>query len=615
MEQKTIDLFKRTLKTLAPPPDIKPSDWAEQNLVLAESAFSAGRWRKDTVPFQVEIMDAVTDPEIEKIVIMSSSQGGKNVIANTIIGYFIDIDPCPIMLIEPTLELAQDYSKRRLAPLIRDTKCLKEKISESKSRDSNNTILLKLFPGGSLNVIGANSPRTAASKPIRVVIGDEIDGFEPTKEGDLLKIAARRQTTYENRKTIYISTPLLKDTSRIEKEYLKGTREKWRLKCPLCGNYEYINWYGIKFQYSKDSEGNYEIWDITYQCSSCLEKADEITWRNQPGKWVAENPKAKKVRSFHWNGFVTFGLTWEDIIKEYLTTKSDPEEFKVFKNTVLGETYSEDIENDEFDYLLNRREDYGAELPDGVLLLTAGVDTQDDRLEYEIVGWGRGEQTWGIEYGTVMGKPDQSSTWEMLSDKLAQTFHFSNGIGLKIACTFVDSGGHYTTDVYKFCRKNEHRRIYAIRGMSRPGIPLIYSKGRSKKENCLYFNIGVDGGKARILSRLGIKQPSDGYCHFPSDEKRGYDQIYFKGLVSERQIIKKVKGKQRIVWEKIGHHRRNEPLDVRNYAQAAFQLLPINFDALEKRIKNSFPGPETLQKTAPKTVKKRYGVVNKGVSA
>jgi phage terminase large subunit GpA-like protein len=610
MKQKTINLFRRILKTVAPPLDILPSKWAEQNIVLNESALSTGKWRPDTAPYQIEIINAVKDPVVEKIVIMSASQGGKNVIVNIIIGYFVDIDPCPIMLIEPGLELAEDYSKRRLAPLIADIKVLREKIHEAKSRDSSNTILLKLFPGGSLNLVGANSPRSLASKPIRVVIADEIDGFELSsgKEGDPLKLADRRSTTYWNRKKIYVSTPVLSGVSRIEQEYLKGTQEKWNIECPNCGVHQYINLHGIKFQHEKDSKDNYKVWDITFQCPACLEKYDEYTWKQQPGKWVAYNPAANKVRSFHWNAFIYPWSSWEEIILEWLTVKKDPEQHKVFKNTIEGLPWEETLGQEEYQYLLDRREEYGVELPDGVLLLTAGVDTQDDRLEYEIVGWGRGEQTWGIEYGVIMGKPDRPETWQALSDKLSQVFHFASGIGLRVACTFVDSGGHYTSDVYSWCKKNEHRKIFAIRGMNRPGLPIIHSMGRSKKEGCRYFNLGVDGGKARILSRVQIDQPGDGYCHFPLGD-RGYDQTYFRGLMSEYQDKEKKGGKIKLVWKKKTDI-RNEPLDVRNYAQAAFYLLPVNWDALESRIKNVVKPKEQMSATNPITASAK-GLVKK----
>lgn len=615
MEQKTIQLFRRILKAVAPPADIKPSEWAEQNLILNESALSTGKWKPDTAPYQSEIMDAIIDPDVEKIVLMGASQGGKNVIINTIISYFIDVDPCPIMLIEPTLELAEDYSKRRLAPLIKDIKVLRDKIHEAKSRDSNNTILLKLFPGGSLNLVGANSPRSLASKPIRIIIGDEIDGFDVSsgKEGDPLKIADRRATTFWNRKKIYASTPLAEETSRIKKEYEKGTQEKWCFECPHCGGYQYINLSGIKFEHEKDEKGNYKVWDITFQCPACLEKFDEYTWKEQPARWVAYNPGAKKVRSFHWNAFIYPWMSWEEIIIEWLTVKNDPEQHKVFRNTIEGETWEETINHEEYDYLLKRREEYPADLPDGVLILTCGVDTQDDRLEYEIVGWGKGEQSWGIEYGIILGKPDQPATWQMLSDKLDQVFRFKSGLGLKVACTFVDSGGHYTSEVYTWCHKNEHRKVFAVRGMSKPGLPLIHSKGRSKKENCLYFNLGVDGGKNKILSRLKIDQPGDGYCHFPADEKRGYDRAYFEGLLSEHLVPVRSGGKIKLEWRKRKTNVRNEPLDVRNYAQAAFYLLPVNLDALEKRIKESEKSGQIETRLTRPVPKRPHGVVKKGI--
>lgn len=413
MEDKTISLFQDCMKGFAPPPDIKVSRWAEENRVLSrESSAEPGKWRNDRAPYQVEIMDATNDPEVEEIIAKTCSQVGKNEIINNIIGYFIDIDPCPILLIEPTLELAEDYSKRRIAPLINDTKVLHEKVSDFKSRDSSNTILSKNFPGGSLVLVGANSPRGLASKPIRVVIADEIDGFPASagEEGDPLSLAEKRTITFINRKKIKVSTPTIKGASRIDEEYMKGTREVWKKECPHCGEYIYINLHGIKFQYAKDELGNYSVWDIVFQCPACLEEYDEFVWKNQPGEWVAENPSATKIRSFHLNAFVSPWWFWEDIIKQWLTVKKDPEQYKVFTNTVLGETWEEkgDIESE--DFLLKRREEYTADLPEGVLILTCGVDVQGDRLEYEIVGWGSGEESWGIQRGYILSDPELEST-------------------------------------------------------------------------------------------------------------------------------------------------------------------------------------------------------------
>ncbi|HYE80865.1 MAG TPA: phage terminase large subunit family protein [Clostridia bacterium] len=617
MKQKTIDLFKKIVKSVAPPPQITISQWAEKNRVLSrESSSQPGKWSNEKAPYQVEIMDAITDPLIEKVIAMMCSQSGKNEILNNAVGYFIDIDPCPILWIEPSLGDAEDYSKRRLDPLFADTKVLRDKVSEKKSRDSDNTILYKEFPGGSISLVGANSPRKLASKPIRVLIADEISGFPVSsgKEGDPLKLAEKRTITYPNRKKIFVSSPGIKGACRVEEEYLAGTQEKWRKKCPECGTLEYINLNGVKFKHSKDEKGNYKVWDIIYQCSQCGAEFDEYDWMRAEGKWIADNPNAEKIRSFHINAFVSPWWKWEDIILEWLKVKKDPAQYQVFKNTVLGETWEEEGEFENEDVLLERREEYPAEIPDGVLLLVASVDVQDDRFEYEVVGYGRGEETWGIEKGMIMGVPDKPGTWQLLSDKLDTVYHFGNGLGMKIACSCVDSGGHYTDEVYKFCKANERRRIFAIKGMGGPGYPLLYKLYRSKKEKAAVFILGVDSGKAKITGRLKIIEKGPGYCHFPKDESRGYDRQYFKGLISEKLVKEKQKGQIRLVWKKVASAtKRNEPLDLRNYAQAAFEILNPNLEEFEKRLKNAIiEGKNTMESLRNKP-KRKYGVIKKGL--
>ncbi len=635
MDDKTVALFQDTLKSFAPAPDIKVSQWAEENRVLSKESSSApGKWRNDTAPYQIEIMDAVNDPEIEDIVVMSCSQIGKNEIINNIIGYYVDIDPCPILLIEPTLELAEDYSKRRLAPLIRDTKALAEKISDAKSRDSNNTILSKSFPGGLLVLVGANSPRGLASKPIQVVIADEIDGFPASagKEGDPLALSEKRTITFSNRKKIKVSTPTIKGASRIEEEYLKGTREKWKKECPHCGAFVYINIQGVKYQYEKDEHGNYTVWDITFQCPCCFESFNEYTWGNQPGAWIADNPLAKGTRSFHLNAFVSPWWTWEEIIINYLQSKHDADLYKVFTNTVLGISFEDKGEIETEDILLKRRETYEADIPHGVLILTCGVDVQGDRLEYEIVGWGKGEESWGILRGFILSDPELDVTWNKLDEVLERQFSFSNDLSRHIACTFIDSGGHSTSAVYKYCKKKQSQGkfIFAIKGMGGPGYPLVYKVTRTKpdssknkkkaktvnrdKENCVLIILGVDSGKSKIMSSLKIKDKGDGYCHFPDNDDKGYDQVYFKGLISEKIVYIKQKGRTVPQWQKINENARNEPLDMRNYAYAALKLLNVDFNLLEAKHN------ETLnvqinkpKKTATGTKKRKAGCVKKGI--
>lgn len=565
------------------------SEWADRNRKLSrETAANPGQWR--TAPYQREIMDCVTDPRIEKVVVMSSSQVGKSEIINNVIGYYIDVDPGPMLMVQPRIEDAEDYSKRRIAPMIRDTEVLAEKVADSKTRDVNNTILMKVFPGGFLAMGGANSPAGLASRPIRILLCDEVDRFPDSagSEGDPIKLAEKRTITFWNRKMIFVSTPTIKGVSRIEQEYELGTQEKWCVECPNCGNYHAIVLRDIRFEHEVHEAGNrkiYQVDDVFWRCPTCLEQFDEHTIKRQPAKWIAENPIAinNGVRSFWLNTFVAQWVSWKKIVKEFLESKDDPEKLKVFYNTTLGESWEDRGEQMEEDTLLNRRESFPADLPDGVLLLTAGVDTQDDRLEYEIVGWGHGHESWGIEYGVIIGRPDNPQTLQQLDDVLNRVYRFADGKGLKVACTCIDSGGHFTSEIYKYTKRNEHRRILAVKGQGGPGIPLIHKLTRKNKENALLVILGVDDGKSQIYSSLRVEEPGPKYCHFPLD--RGYDRFYFQGLLSEKLVPRKKNGVTRYVWEKISSSARNEALDVRNYALAAREILNPNYDALERRLK------------------------------
>lgn len=613
----TLELFREILKSVAPPPNITVSEWADNYRKLSmETSAEPGKWRTDRAPYQREIMDSLNDPEIETTSIMSCSQVGKSELLLNAIGYYIDTDPGPMLLVQPTETNAKDFSKERIAPMIRDTQALREKVSDSKSRDSDNTILNKKFPGGHLALIGANAASGLASRPIRIILADEIDRYpeEAGSEGDPLSLAEKRTSNFWNKKKFYVSTPVIEGQSRIEFEYKKGTQEEWKKKCPNCGEYQFINLKNMKFEHKKDEKGNYTVWDIGFQCSDCGFKYDEYEWKQQPGKWVAKNPGVKGIRSFHLNKFVSPWVSWEEIILEWLSVKKDPAKYKVFKNTVLGLPWKEvgEIENE--DFLLERREEYEADLPEGVLVLTAGVDVQDNRLEYEIVGWGHGEESWGIEYGKIFGSPDKMEVWETLLGKLEKTYKFKSGKGLKIACTCVDSGGHFTSEVYEFTKANERRRIFAIKGKGGIGYSLLHTWSRTKKENALLVTLGVDDGKSTIYSRLKkVKEPGGGYFHFPSNKEKGYDRSYFQGLISEKKVTKKKSGQYIKVWEQINENKPNEPLDLRNYAYAALKLINPSFEVFEKKLKDgNVSASDTSEKTKKKP-RRRRGVVNKGV--
>lgn len=608
IRKETLKLFQKIAGAWAPPPKLTVSQWAERYRKLSpESSSSPGQWH--SADYQVEVMDAVTDSTIEKVVMMWSAQLGKTEIEMNIAGYYIHQDPSSIMAVLPNKDpIAKDWSRDRLAPMIRDTEVLRNLVSDPKSRDGENSTLHKKFPGGLIVIAGANSPSDLASRPVRILLFDEIDKYGMTAEGDPISIAEKRSVTYWNRKKILVSTPTLEGVSKIEDEYKKGTQEKWHLKCPECGNYNFLNIYGMKFDHEWLSEGVASVSNITFKCEHCFNEFDEHTWKRQKGKYIAENPNVKGIRSFHLNAFYSLFYHWDDIIKEWLEAKKDPQKLMVVFNTLFGLPFKEKLDIEDEEKLLARREEYKADLPEGVLLLTCGVDTQDDRLEYEIVGWGKGDESWGIEFGMIIGKPDDKATWQMLDDKLNKIYKFENGQGLKVYCTFVDSGGHFTSEVYKYCKKNEYRRIFAIKGMGGSGIPLIKNISRNNKANVMLVFLGVDDGKTMIMSALKVKQPGARYYHYPLDEKRGYDRTYFNKLLSEKQVIKKVKGRNKYVWENIASDGRNEALDTRNYALAAKEILKPNYEEIEKRLKSSSFGVNNPAKKP----RKRRGVLKKG---
>ena len=580
---------------LKPLPKTSVSQWADNHRMLS-SGISAepGKWKTSRAPYQKDIMNAFTEPGIHRVVVKSSSQIGKSDMMNNVIGRFAHLDPCAIMMIQPTIDMAQDYSKTRIAPMIRDTKVLNNLFYDVKSRDANNTILSKVFPGGRLIMCGANSPAGLASRPIRILLADEVDRFPDSAgtEGDPVDLAAKRMTTFWNSCMGLFSTPTNEGTSRIDEEYLAGTQEEWQHKCPNCGEYHLLRHIDMTVDYKeiKTPSGKKTIIvnDVKWRCPHCGFSFSEKEMKQTPQKYISRNADALKngIRSFFVNGFTSPWMTWTRIMREWLEAKGDPEREKVIMNTVFGESYKQKGAFEDEQIFLRRRESYGAELPDGVLLLTAAIDTQDNRLEYEVVGWGKEEECWGIRKGIVLGAPNQARTWKEIDNILDKTYHFADGKGLKVVRTFIDSGGHYTSDVYNYCQKNFHKQRFAIKGRGGPGIPLIYKIAKANNAKAPLILLGVDDGKQQIMDRLSIDSPGPLYFHFPQDEgikelsNRGYDDLYFKGIISEHKKVYKRNGVLREVWETTKNV-RNEPLDLRNYNLACMKSLKPDWVKLE----------------------------------
>lgn len=562
--------IRQAVLGMKPPETLTVSEWADKKRRLSpESSAETGLWRTSRTPYMKAPMDAFTDPKVKHIVIVASSQVGKSECINNMIGYVIDQDPSSILFVQPTTIDAKEYSKLRIAPMIRDCPTLRKKVSDPKSRDSGNTILQKSYPGGILTMCGSTEAHALASKPIRYVFGDERDRWATSAgdEGDPWGLATARQITFYNAKAVEVSTPTVKGASAIEKAYVKGTMEHYKSRCPHCGEYNEIVFEDIRFDYEEietDGEITYKLTDLYYVCPSCGCTSTESDMKHAPAKWVADNPSAYELhgtRSFWLTSWISPWATWSDTIIKFLDAKGDSRKLQVVYNTRFGKLWEDRGDLEDEGSIMARREDYGAELPDGVLCLTCGVDTQDDRLEYEVVGYGHFSESWGIEKGWIMGRPDSDDVWERLDAVLDHEYRFANGRGLLISLTFIDEGGHFTQDVRMRCRDRQAKKIFPIKGRGGDGIP--YTSPPKKQKivvhgrmigQCWVFELGVDAGKQLIMDNLHVKSPGAKYCHFP--RRDDYGQAYFKGLLSEHLVYKEGK-KHPWQWEKIPGHERN----------------------------------------------------------
>jgi phage terminase large subunit GpA-like protein len=614
------ELARLTFEMFRPPTLQTVSQWADANRILVpESSAEPGPWRTSRAPYAREIMDSFTDPDVWKIVLMTSTQTGKTEMALNMLGRSIDVDPGPALFVQPSKDFAEDFSKRRVAPMIAACRALRRKVYEAKSRDSGNTITMKTFPGGSVAFTGANSPTELAGRPVRYAFMDEVDRFPASvgTEGDPVQLVERRTETFRhNRKVVMTSTPTLKGVSKIEKEYLTGTQEEWQVACPHCGEYSFIRFNDIRFEkedFDENGEKGYRVTRAMWRCAHCQGETSEHAAKRQPARWVRKNPEAMEngIRSFHLNAFVSPWSDWKSIALDFLNAKDDPEALKGFYNTVLAESWEMRDRSGKPEKLHRRREHYNAEVPSGVLVLTCGIDTQDNRLEYEVVGWNREEESWGIDRGIIPGRPDSPGVWQEVDALLDREWKMANGMAMRILATFVDSGGHFTDAVYKACEHRAARRIWPVKGESGEGKPYVRLMKRSaRSREGVKFIIGVDSGKEAILYATGIDTPGPRYMHFPAEPRSGYDLEFFRGLISEKLRIIRRGGRNTFSWEKI--YERNEPLDCRNYARAAYKYFNWNFDKQEQIITGKEYQSEVVTREQLEKKKKKL-VVSPGI--
>ena len=588
--QQLNPVWKQLSNLWQPPPDLKVDEWADSYRKLSsESSAEAGQWRTDRVPFQREIMRVINDPSVEEIVFIKSAQVGATEILLNTIGYYIDQEPSTILCIQPSLSMAQAFSKDRLAPMLRDTPKLHGKVGDPRSRDSENTVLHKRFAGGHITVVGANSASGLASRPIRVLLADEVDRYPPSAgtEGDPISLGRKRTTTFWNRKIILTSTPTIKGLSRIERAYEESDKRVYKVPCPECNHKQELKWQQITWLENKPESAS-------LSCSNCgaIIPESKKQWMLLNGEWEAQ-AESKKV-GFHISELYSPFRTWVELVEDFLEAKKSPELLQTFINTTLGECW--EIEQGEVvdsELLMSRCEQYNDEtIPEEVLAITAGIDLQQDRLEVQVIGWSHNYEAWVLEYQILWGNPATQEVWQDLDDFLKKSYTREDGRKININATCIDSG-HMTDQVYSFTRGKNQRRIFAIKGASQSGKPIASKPTFVGRRRTALYVVGGDTAKDFIHARLTDKDTN--LIHFPNT----LDEEYFRQLTAEKRVPKIHKGKTTLIWKQT--RERNEALDTFVYALAGAYILQPDFerlattDPIAKKQQNTLKKPSIIQ--------------------
>jgi phage terminase large subunit GpA-like protein len=595
----------KALAVLKPPPDLTISDWADQNRRLSsEASAEPGQWRTSRAEYQRGIMEAISDASTETVVIMSSSQVGKTEVVNNCVAYHIDQDPAPIMVVMPTERDAETWSKDRFSPMARDTPCLQDKIANPKSRDGNNKILHKRFPGGHLTIVGANAPSGLASRPIRLLLCDEVDRypFSAGAEGDPVNLAKKRTVTFWNRKIVLVSTPTNKGASRIETAFEESDQRRFWVPCPDCGHEQILTWGQVKW--NKDETGGHRPDTARYHCAECdIAWSDETRWAAvSKGRWIAEAP-FNGTAGFHLNEIYSPWVRLEAMAKAFLSARAGGDEtMKTFVNTSLGETWMESGEAPDWQRLQGLKEDWRAgTVPAGGLFLTAGADVQKDRIEVDIWAWGKGLQSWLIDHIVIEGGPGDQACWQGLSEILGRSWEHASGAQMTVSKLAIDTG-YETSAVYAWARQVGFGQVAPIKGLegfnrASPVTGPTYVDatigGKRLRRGARLWAIATSTFKAETYRFLRLDPPEDvgpsshwedgsprepgladagafppGFLHLPG----WADAEWLKQLTAEQLVTVKTKrGFAKLEWQKL--RERNEALDCRIYARAAAWML------------------------------------------
>lgn len=579
---------------LQPPPDLKPSEWSEKNIRIPIGNAVPGLIRFDHAPYQREPLDMTADPQCNRITLMWSAQVGKTMLALCAQAYKIAQDPQSQIMMQPSQGDLGTWLETKFNPLISSNDELQYLIAKPRAREGVNNSRMKSYPGGFLMFSWSGSAKTMRGRSAPFIVCDEVDGYDKSQEGHPVSLLWQRAATFgDRRKLLEISTPTIKGGSWIESAYDQGDQRHFFVPCPHCQHKQNLEWKNV-------------IWDedqpqtAKYGCSNCgsLWSDGERIAAIRQGEWVSKKPFNGHA-SYHLNEMYSCFRKLGDIAQSFLEKKRSGD-LQTFVNVSLAETWEESGEGVDDHVLLDRCEQYSAKIPSEVIMLVAGVDVQDDRLECEVLGIGRDEETWSIDYFTLNGDPSSPAVWQDLDSVLFDEYEREDGESMSIKATAIDTGGHHTQSVYRYVKAREMRRVFGIKGVGGEGRPLV---GRPSKNNIgkvRLFPVGSDTAKELVYGRLKIQEPGPGYCHFPDH----YVEEYFKQLTAEKLVTKYVRGHSKRIWVK--SRPRNEALDVRCYALAAYAITGSNVNQIASKmarrqpaIEQAAPAEETQQKQQP----------------
>lgn len=593
--RETINNASRHLK---PPPDLKPSEWAEQNIRIPIGNAVPGLIRFDHAPYQREPLDMTANPECQRITLMWSAQVGKTTLALCAQGYKIGQDPQSQIMMQPSQGDLGTWLETKFNPLVATNDELERLIAKPRGREGVNNQRMKSYPGGFLMFSWSGSPKTMRGRSAPFIVCDETDGYDKSTEGHPVSLLWQRAATFgDRRKLLEISTPTIKGGSWIESAFDEGDQRRFYVPCADCGAKQPLEWANVTWD-----EG--EPQTAKYACRNC-----GVMWGDgeriaaiRKGEWRARE-QFKGHASYHLNELYSCFRKLGDIAQSFLEKKRAGD-LQTFVNVSLAETWEEQGEGVDRHILQTRVEDWGAFWPEQTVLAVAGIDVQDDRLELEILGIGRDEETWSLAYHVIRGDPSSNQVWQDLDEILFATYRTADGREMAIRCACIDTGGHHTQSTYKYIKPREGRRVFGIKGVGGEGRPLVGRPAKNNIGKIRLFPVGADTAKELVYSRLRITEPGPGYCHFPADR----ESEYFDQLTSEQLVTKYVRGHAKRTWVKT--RRRNEALDVRCYAMAALYILNVNVNILADKIggdRKPATEPETKQPQRPARRAQRPG--------